>query len=185
MLDLDKIRHYYFNPPPDDPERVPTREELYASEERRAVERCLLGGGDPRERGLGEHGSLIGGPDKPLRQFTWDPEFAPRSRTPLPLAWFDNPAPDPGPRIRTRMRFASSSPTFRAAILRATRTGPAGRSLPASSARPARLPRSATRCGTSSHASTSGTSPRSSQGEGCHCTKSPAPSTSQGPADRT
>lgn len=43
MLDLDKIRHYYFNPPPDDPERVPTREELYASEERRAVERCLLG----------------------------------------------------------------------------------------------------------------------------------------------
>ena len=91
MLDIAKIRDLYFNPPPDDRERLPSREELYAREERRAVERCLLSGGDPRERALGEHGSLIGGLDKPLRRFTWDPEFAPRSRVPLPLPWFDNP----------------------------------------------------------------------------------------------
>ena len=91
MLDLKKIRRLYFDPPPPDPDRLPSREELYAREERRAVERCLLSGGDPRTAGLGEHGSLIGGPRKPLRRFTWDPEFAPRSRDPLPLSWFDNP----------------------------------------------------------------------------------------------
>ena len=91
MLDIAKIRELYFNPPADDPERLPSREELYAREERRAVERCLLSGGDPREEGLGEHGSLIGGPGKPLRRFTWDPEFAPRSRTPLPIPWFGHP----------------------------------------------------------------------------------------------
>jgi len=91
MLDIGKIRHFYFNPPPDDPERLPSREELYAREERRAVERCLSSVGGPREKALGEHGSLVGGPGKPPRSFTWDPEFAPRSRTPLALAWFDIP----------------------------------------------------------------------------------------------
>lgn len=91
MLDIPKVRRLYFNPPRDDPERVPSREELYAREERRQVENCVLSGGDPRKEGLGEHGSLIGGPGKPIRHFTWDPEFAPRSHTPLPLAWFDYP----------------------------------------------------------------------------------------------
>lgn len=91
MLDIAKVRHFYFHPPADDPERVPSREELYADRERRDVENCVLSGGDPREEGLGEHGSLIGGPGKPIRHFTWDPEFGPRSHTPLPLAWFDYP----------------------------------------------------------------------------------------------
>ena len=99
MPDIAKIRRFYFDPPPARPERAPSPEELYAREEHRAVERCLLSGGDPREDALGEHGSLIGGPGKPLRRFTWDPEFAPGSRTPLPLAWFDHPrarsTPDP------------------------------------------------------------------------------------------
>ena len=91
MLDIAKVRRLYFNPPPDDPERIPSREELYAREERRQVEACLLSGEDPREEGLGEHGALIGGAGKPPRHFTWDPEFAPRSHAPLPLAWFDHP----------------------------------------------------------------------------------------------
>lgn len=39
MLDIVKIRRFYFHPPSDDPERLPSREELYAREERRAVER--------------------------------------------------------------------------------------------------------------------------------------------------
>ncbi len=47
-------------------------------------------GGDPREEGLGEHGSLIGGPDKPLTLFGSQPERAGRIH-PLPLAWFDHP----------------------------------------------------------------------------------------------
>lgn len=143
MLDIAKIRDLYFNPPPDDRERLPSREELYAREERRAVERCLLSGGDPREKALGEHGSLIGGTGKPLRRFTWDPEFAPRSRVPLPLAWFDNPharsrASNPDP-DKVRVFFAHLSAgqlagypnRLRGAelgrLFRAPRLAPAGR----------------------------------------------------------
>ena len=89
MLDLEKVRAAYFNPPPDDPEKVPTREELYARYERRRVEACLETGGDPRERGLGQHGSLIGGEGKPLSMSSVRPERSVHLR-PLPLAWFDN-----------------------------------------------------------------------------------------------
>ena len=65
MLDVAKIRHFYFHPPPDDPEHESTPEELWAAAERQAVEECLRRAGDPRAEGLGEHGSLIGGPEKP------------------------------------------------------------------------------------------------------------------------
>ncbi len=101
MLDIAKIRRLYFNPPPGGPGPAPSREELYARAERRAVEACVLTGGDPRELGLGEHGALIGGPDKPPRHFSRDPDFTRRSRTPLPLSWFGHPrarsTPDPPP----------------------------------------------------------------------------------------
>ena len=90
MLDLEKVRAAYFDLPPDDPERVPTREELYARYERRRVEACLRSGSDPRKAGLGEHGSLIGGAGKPLSMSSVRPERAVHLR-PLPLAWFDNP----------------------------------------------------------------------------------------------
>ena len=100
MLDLAKVRHAYFHPPPDDPERALTREELFARYERRRVEGCLRHGGDPRREGLGEHGSLIGGPGKPLTAFGVRPERVGRLR-PLPLPWFDYPlarsaSPPPG-----------------------------------------------------------------------------------------
>ncbi len=91
MLDIAKIRHLYFNPPPGGPGPKPTREELYALAERRAVKACIQAGGDPRELGLGEHGALIGGPGKPPRHFSIDPDFTGRSRIPLPLTWFDYP----------------------------------------------------------------------------------------------
>ena len=45
MLDLTKVRHAYFHPPPDDLDRVLTREELYARYERRQVEGYLRRGG--------------------------------------------------------------------------------------------------------------------------------------------
>ena len=99
MLDLAKVRRAYFDPPADDPGRALTREELYARYERRRVEGCLLRGRDPRREGLGEHGSLMGGPDKPLTAFGVRPERAGRLQ-PLPLAWFDYP----------RARFASPPP---------------------------------------------------------------------------
>lgn len=99
MLDLAKVRNAYFDPPPGDPERALTREELYARYERRRVEGCLRRGGDPRREGLGEHGSLVGGEDKPLTAFGVRPERAGRLQ-PLPLAWFDYP----------RARFAHPPP---------------------------------------------------------------------------
>ena len=91
MLDIAKVRHFYFNPPEIDSERQPSREELYARAERRAVESCILASGDPREQGLGKHGALIGGRGKPPRHFSRDPEFTGRSQVPLPLAWFTHP----------------------------------------------------------------------------------------------
>ncbi len=89
MLDIAKIRHHYFNPSAEDSTRFPSREELYARAERRAVELCILTGGDPREDGLGEHGALIGGEGKPPRHISRDPELA--DRVPFPLTWFQHP----------------------------------------------------------------------------------------------
>lgn len=90
MLDHNALRAAFFNPPPDDPEHEPTREELWARAERHAVEACLRWGGDPKTDGLGEHGALIGGPAKPLRRLTSEPGRRLR-RHPLPLTWFDTP----------------------------------------------------------------------------------------------
>ena len=45
MIDYDLVRAYYFDPPPRDPERIPSDEELLARSERRRVERLLPRGG--------------------------------------------------------------------------------------------------------------------------------------------
>ena len=90
MLDFDQVRAFYFDPPPADPERIPTREELTARFERDRVEDCLLRGGNPRAEGLGPYGSLVGGPGKPLTVHHVRPEVHAKLR-PLPLAWFDWP----------------------------------------------------------------------------------------------
>lgn len=90
MLDLGLVRAFYHEPPPHDPERIPSREELYARYERDRFECCLLRGGDPEAEGLGPHGSLIGGRSKPLTLFHGFPELRARIH-PLPLAWFDHP----------------------------------------------------------------------------------------------
>ena len=90
MLDLDLVRAFYFDPPPHDPERISSREELYARYERERFERCLLRGGDPEAEGLGPHGSLIGGRSKPLTLLHGFPELRAKLH-PLPLSWFDHP----------------------------------------------------------------------------------------------
>ena len=91
MLDLAKVRAFYFRPSARrDRDRVPTSEELYAQYERRRVEECIRRGGRPDTEGLGEHGSLIGGPGKPLTVFPVRPDRA-LPQDPLPLAWFDSP----------------------------------------------------------------------------------------------
>ena len=90
MLDFDQVRACYFDPPPYDPERIPSREELTARLERDRVEDCLLRLGDPVAEGLGPHGSLIGGGGKPLTVHHVRPEVHAKLR-PLPLTWFDHP----------------------------------------------------------------------------------------------
>ncbi len=90
MLEFDQVRAFYFDPPPRDLERIPTREELTARYERQRVEDCIRCGGDPQAEGLGPHGSLIGGPGKPLTVHYINPEIHARIK-PLPLTWFDHP----------------------------------------------------------------------------------------------
>ena len=90
MLDVAKIRYFYFHPPSDETEDASTPEARWAAADRQAVEGCLLRAGDPKAEGLGEHGSLIGGLEKPPRCFGFDPEKR-LPRNPLPLSWFDHP----------------------------------------------------------------------------------------------
>ena len=90
MIDYDLVRAYYFAPPPRDPERVPSDEELLARYERRLVEDCILRLGDPEAEGLGPHGSMIGGPGKPTTiHYCRAERTTPIS--PLPLSWWDYP----------------------------------------------------------------------------------------------
>ena len=90
MLDFDLVRAFYFDPPPRDPERIPSREELTARHERRRFDDCVLRGGDPEAEALGPHGFLIGGDGKPPTVHHVRPEVHARLR-PLPLIWFDHP----------------------------------------------------------------------------------------------
>ena len=92
MLNIQDIRRAYFNPPPDHLDRPLTREEHIARHERHSVAACVAAGGDPRAAGLGEHGSLIGGPEKPLRTSNTAQrlEYA-GPWNPLPLSWFTHP----------------------------------------------------------------------------------------------
>ena len=71
---------------PEGPERIASREELYARYERERFERCILRGGDPEAEGLGPHGSLIGGRSKPLTLFHGFPELRAKLH-PLPPSW--------------------------------------------------------------------------------------------------
>ena len=87
-------------PAGDEHARPATREEHIARRGRNAVAACLADGGDPRAEGLGEHGSLVGGVDKPIRHANHSTklEYA-QPWTPLSLSWFSCPkamTPPPG-----------------------------------------------------------------------------------------
>lgn len=90
MINYDLVRAYYFDPPPRDPERVPSDEELVARYERRRYEDCILRLGDPVAEGLGPHGSMIGGPGKPITIHYTDPVHHTLLH-PLPLSWWAYP----------------------------------------------------------------------------------------------
>ena len=91
-LDMDALRRAYHSPIETEPlDHVPTKEELLGLYERTAVEDCLACGGDPAEQGLGEFGSLIGGPGNPLRRFNYIEVERLVPIAPVPLEWFDHP----------------------------------------------------------------------------------------------
>ena len=91
--DVEAVRHAYFHPPPEGPFRdIPTHEEQLAEGERKLVRLCIDAGGDPVAEGLGEHGALIGGPERPMRLLTGSRPLEDYARPRLaPAAWFNNP----------------------------------------------------------------------------------------------
>ena len=137
MLDREAIRCAYFAPPREGPpDHIPTDEELIAAHERRMVEACLASGDDPVAEGLGEHGSVIGGPDKPTRILIAPdaPEFIVPIE-PMPLTWFSHPEamvprldPDLPPAARRGHPFLRG-------LLHAHAAGVANRPTPAALAR--------------------------------------------------
>ena len=90
-LDLKAVRSAYWGSslasPPD---HIPSKEELVGHDERELVRLYRESGLDPRVAGAGEHGSLIGGPDKPLSVFSVRPEYAVQIE-PMPMEWFSYP----------------------------------------------------------------------------------------------
>ena len=90
-LDFDAVRRAFHGPPlASPPDHLPTQEELLAEHERIRV-RCRLDLAlDPVAAGVGEHGSLIGGPAKPLTIIHRPVERLLRLE-PMPLEWFDYP----------------------------------------------------------------------------------------------
>ena len=67
-IDLRAVQSAYRRGPPGPGfYGVPSREERIAESERVLVRLCEQSGNDPKNEGLGEHGALIGGRDKPTR----------------------------------------------------------------------------------------------------------------------
>ena len=182
-FDIDAVRRAYFAPPKDGPpDHVPTREELIARYEQRAVAARLAAGRDPAAKGIEEHGSLIGGPGKPLRVFGRDPEDA-SPIEPMPLEWFAYPQaispldgnPPPGAKPPS---FLECSPRPISPASRTVRPRPNSRR---SSARPSSTTPKLYSSTRSSPPSTRASSSSSSPTSGSPSTKSPARYTSPEP----
>lgn len=91
MIDFDAVRHAYHAPPPLD-DHVPTMEERIAAFERQRLEQARELGIDVVAKGIGEHGSLIGGPGKRPTRFEGGRRAEDMVRIPpMPLDWFSHP----------------------------------------------------------------------------------------------
>ncbi len=91
MIDFKAVRRAYHSPPPPN-DHVPTIEERVAAFERQRVQQARERGIDPRAEGMGEHGSLIGGPGKRPTRFEGGRRAEDMVRMPpMPLAWFSHP----------------------------------------------------------------------------------------------
>ena len=90
-IDFDAVRKAFHGPPlPSPPDHLPTREEVLAEHQRICLQVDLEYGVDPAVHAVGEHGSLIGGPGKPLT-FLGRPVECLLRLEPMPLEWFDFP----------------------------------------------------------------------------------------------
>ena len=90
-IDLERVRKaYHEGPPPPGFNGIPTREQRIAESERTLVRYCEEAGRDPKEEGLGVHGSLIGGPGKPIRVHSNSSRRFENFCRPVlaPVAWF-------------------------------------------------------------------------------------------------
>lgn len=91
MIDFDAVRQAYHTPPPLD-DHVPTTEDRIAAFERQRLEQARALGIDVVAEGMGEHGSLIGGPDKRPTRFEGGRRAEDMVRmAPMPLDWFSHP----------------------------------------------------------------------------------------------
>lgn len=90
-IDYTAVRKAFYGPPlASPPDRLPTREEVLAEHQRICLQVSTDLGVDPTTRAIGEHGSLIGGPGKPLTVIGRPVERLLRLE-PVPLEWFDYP----------------------------------------------------------------------------------------------
>lgn len=90
-IDYSAVREAFYGPPlASPPDHLPTREEVLAEHQRICLDVDRDLGIDPAIHAIGEHGSLIGGPDKPLTFLGRPVEHLLRLE-PMPLEWFDYP----------------------------------------------------------------------------------------------
>ena len=90
-IDYDAVRTAFYGPPlASPPDHLPTLEEVLAEHQRVRVQCTTDLGIDTPTPGLGESGSLIGGPGRPLTLIPRPVEWLLRLE-PMPLEWFDYP----------------------------------------------------------------------------------------------
>ena len=90
-IDYNAVRKAFYGPRLASPsDHLPTPEEVLAEHQRICVQCTIDLGLDPGARAIGEHGSLIGGPGKPLTLIARPVERLLRLK-PMPLEWFDYP----------------------------------------------------------------------------------------------
>lgn len=90
-INFDAVRKAFYGPPlASPPDHLPTREEVLAEHQRVCLQVNTNFGIDPAVHAIGEQGSLIGGPGKPLTLIGRPVEHLLRLE-PMPLEWFDYP----------------------------------------------------------------------------------------------
>ena len=90
-IDYGAVRKAFYGPPlASPPDHLPTPAEVLAEHQRICLQCSAEFGPFPSAGAVGEHGSLIGGPGKPVTVIARPVELLLRLE-PMPLDWFDYP----------------------------------------------------------------------------------------------